>query len=453
MLKTHLKQISFGVLAAALAVTTAACGNGDKAASGDQKQGAEPKKKVTHLNFWGAIPPETGPQELVDAWNKAHPDIQVTYTRFVNDDSGNTKLEAALLAGNVDVYINYAWETMQKRITSKLLEPLDPFLDKENFNLEENFGKHPYETGGKRYFMPTNGGSNAFIMYNKNMLEAAGIKIPDKWTWDDYMKIAKQLTKGEGNNKIYGSIEATAGNHWASPAQTLLNGDYTYKEGKPESNFDDPAFLKSLQIRYQMENIDQSQVPLIEMKASKMDMSSEFTKGHVAMINNYNSLLRDIRDPEKYPHDFVTAFAPMPTLTPEQNEIWSGGLREWISMSPQASNKEAAYQFLKYYATDGYYPMINSVRIPAWKKANTDDITKYFLGDKRDKLFDLDSFKKYVLNNPMHRNLDRVRTEGAAKILQIMTEESEKALLKEQSVEDAIKNMKKKSDDAIKSSK
>lgn len=444
-MKLRMKQMTFGLLALAMVSTTTACGKEEQTSPGEQK------KNVIHLNFWGAIPPESGPQELVDTWNKAHPDIQVTYTRFVNDDSGNTKLEAALLAGNVDVFINYSWEVMQKRISSKLLEPLDPFLDKEGFNLEENFGKFPYEMNGKRFFIPTLGGSNSFIMYNKNMIDDAGITIPDKWTWDDYMKIAKQLTHGEGNNKVFGSIEATSGDHWASPAQTLLNGDYIYKDGKPESNFDHAAFLKSLQIRYQMENIDQSQVPLIEMKATKMDMSAEFTKGRVAMINNYNSLLRDIRDTDKYPHDFVTAFAPMPTLTPEQNEIWSGGLREWIAMSPQTDHKEAVYQFLKYYSTEGYSPMIKSVRIPAWKKAKSGDIIQYFLGDQGDKLFDIDSFNKYVLGNPMHRNLERNRSEGAARILQIMTEESEKALLKEQSVEDAVKNMKKKADEAIKS--
>ena len=433
-----------------LAMVLSACGSGADQSSGNNKGADQNAEKVVHLNFWGAIPPETGPQELVDAWNKANPNIQVTYTRFVNDDSGNTKLETALIAGNVDVFINYSWQVMQKRIANKLLEPLDPFIEKDKLNLEEEFGKHPYVINGKRYFIPTLGGSNAFIMYNKNMVEAAGVKIPDHWTWDDYIKIAKQLTKGEGNNKVYGSIMHTAGDSWAAPAMTLLNGDYTYKEGKQESNFDHPAFLKSLQIRYQMENIDKSQVPLIEMKASKMDPAAEYTKGKVAMINNMNFLLRDIRNTEKYPHDFITAFAPMPVLDNNQKEVWSGGLREWIAISPQSANKEAAWKFLKYYAMEGYYPMIKSIRIPAWKKANPENIVKMFLGEDRDKLFDVDSFTKYVLNNPMHRNLERNRTEAAAKILQIMTEESEKALLNEQSVEDAIKNMKKRADEAIK---
>lgn len=443
-----------------LALVSAACGGGGTgsgagtAGAGQDKAapGSEPNRdKVVHLNFWGAIPPETGPQELVDAWNKANPNIQVTYTRFVNDDSGNTKLETALIAGNVDVFINYSWEIMQKRINNKLLEPIDPFLEQDKLNLEEEFGPHPYVINGKKYFIPTLGGSNSFIMYNKDMVEQAGVKIPDAWTWDDYMDIAKRLTKGGGNDKVFGSIAFTSGEHWSGPARSLLNGDYTYKEGKPESNFDHPAFAKSLQVRYQMENVDQSQVPLIEMKASKMDMTAEFTKGRAAMINSANHLLRDIRNTEKYPHTFITAFAPIPVLDASQKEVWSGGLREWISISPQAANKEAAWKFLKYYATEGYYPMIKSIRIPAWKKANSEDVAKLFLGDDRDKLFDVDSFTRHVLNNPMHRNLERNRTEAAAKILQIMTEESEKALLKEQSVDEAIQRMKTKADEAIKS--
>ncbi|MEF9864590.1 MAG: hypothetical protein RR777_06555, partial [Christensenellaceae bacterium] len=62
---------------------------------------ATAESKTVTLQFWGAIPPENGPAELVDNWNASHPEIQVEYTRFVNDDAGNMKLETALIGGEV----------------------------------------------------------------------------------------------------------------------------------------------------------------------------------------------------------------------------------------------------------------------------------------------------------------------------------------------------------------
>src|SRR5690554_5724460 len=55
------------------------------------------KKEVVTLTFWGGAPPDQGPAEVVENWNKANPDIQVEYERFVNDDAGNKTLETALL--------------------------------------------------------------------------------------------------------------------------------------------------------------------------------------------------------------------------------------------------------------------------------------------------------------------------------------------------------------------
>ncbi len=407
-------------------------------------------KKVVKLNFWGAIPPETGPQELVDNWNKAFPEIQVTYTRFVNNDSGNTQLEAALMAGNVDVFINYSWAALQKRIEGKLLEPIDPYLQRDKLDLTKEFGEHPYTVGGKHYFIPTLGGPGTFTMYNKDMTDAAGIVIPEKWTYDEFMEIAKKLTKGEGANKVWGSINNNlVGNNWSNPVLMYLNGDYLFKPGKNETNFDHPAFLKALKIKHQMENVDKTQIPLIEMNSKKIDIAAEFTKGRVAIINNAAYTLRDIKNLEKYPHTFKTAFTSTPMLYPDQNFLYSGGLREWISISPKTPYKDEAWLFLKYYATKGYGPMALSARIvPAWKPGQ--DLSKNLvnaLGPDYAKIFDTNSFVKRFKDSSLHRDLvtNRIET-SASKIIEMMEIEAQKALLDQQSLEDAIKNMKSKGD-------
>ena len=65
---------------------------------------------VITLRVWGGVPAEAGPQASIDLFNEAFKDkgIQAEYERFVNDDTGNLKLETSLLAGNdVDLYMTY----------------------------------------------------------------------------------------------------------------------------------------------------------------------------------------------------------------------------------------------------------------------------------------------------------------------------------------------------------
>lgn len=52
------------------------------------------------LNVWGGVPNETGPDELCKAFMDENPDIKVTYTRYVNDEPGNLKLDTSLTVGS-----------------------------------------------------------------------------------------------------------------------------------------------------------------------------------------------------------------------------------------------------------------------------------------------------------------------------------------------------------------
>ncbi len=64
------------------------------------------EKEKVKLVVWGGVPAESGPQKLVDAWNEANPDVFVEYVRFVNDDTGNTKLDTGILSGEqIDIFL------------------------------------------------------------------------------------------------------------------------------------------------------------------------------------------------------------------------------------------------------------------------------------------------------------------------------------------------------------
>lgn len=408
---------------------------------------ATAESKTVTLQFWGAIPPENGPAELVDNWNASHPEIQVEYTRFVNDDAGNMKLETALIGGEVDVFINYLPPSLEKRVENDMLYPIDEFLQRDNIDVETAFGPSNWLRNGKHYFLTTYGGSNSYILYNKDMLDAANITIPENWTWDEFEAISKQLTTGEGIDKVFGSSMGGtyATDDWALAAMYKYGGDYYYRS-ETESNFEDPLFLDGLARRYRMEVVDQTMINRMDVKITKMDIAAEYCAGKIAMLlANYH--LRDVKNLEKYPHTFVTSFAPVPQ-NPGTEKVISGGLREWIAISPKCQNKDEAWEFLKYYAMDGYYPMCKSGRFPAWKGADAAKVTDLVLGENK-QVFDLEAFEKYVVNYAKHQ--DSVSTITIAKpvISQLMGEAFESVTLGEKTPEEALATLKVEADKAI----
>ena len=68
------------------------------------------------LQVWSGLPPENGPQSLIDRFQEAHPDIPVRYTRYVNDDRGNLKVNTALQGGvDIDVFFTFGIANLAMR--------------------------------------------------------------------------------------------------------------------------------------------------------------------------------------------------------------------------------------------------------------------------------------------------------------------------------------------------
>ena len=401
------------------------------------------------LQFWGAIPPETGPQALVDNWNAANPDVQVEYTRFVNNDAGNTKLETAIMGGEVDVFINYPISALDKRVEAGLMIPLDDYLAADNFVLEDEFGASNFYRNGKCYFIPSNGGNEAYLMYNKDMLDAAGVVIPERWTWEEFEEVARKLTVGEGPNKVFGFSKGYSykGDEWTMESNYSLGNDPMYKSAT-ESNFDSPTYLRDLSRRYRMEMVDKSMINRLEMKMTNLDIASEFANGRVAILGaNYH--LRDMKNTEKYPHDFKIGFARWP-MSEEQTTVTHNGIREWIAITPNCKHADKAWDFIKYYATEGFYPMCSSGRLPAWRGADPDKAVSYYLGDNAEQLFDTESFAKNVMGNPYAMPAVNIYSAAQNVFVTLMGEAYESVVLGEATPEEAIAILKVEADKALK---
>ena len=101
-----------------------------------------PKETATVLRWWGAVPAENGPAQVVERFNALDPGVQVEYIYYNNEDStGNEKLDISLFVpGEVDVFASYSNTTLSRRIENGAAAPLNALLEAAGQSMESLYG-------------------------------------------------------------------------------------------------------------------------------------------------------------------------------------------------------------------------------------------------------------------------------------------------------------------------
>jgi multiple sugar transport system substrate-binding protein len=442
------------VLSIALAIS--GCGNSStpsSTATSTTKSGdsvtAKPtdNQKPVSLKFWGGVPPENGPQTVVDNWNKANPGINVEYIRYVNDDPGNLKLETAMLSTKdaPDIFMTYGDEYMSKRVDAGMALPLDDLIKQIGFDVEGIIGASNIKKfADKYYYLPANRNIGT-VMLNKKALDEAGEKVPAAWTWDDFNALAIKLNKGDRKGvMIEPSIYTLSEMMLASskPQDPYLTADGT-------SNFNSPVMQKSFEM---LKNLETAGVmkKYSEVVAGKLSFQNELLTGKTAMVPSALYMMRYLKDTKNFPHDFPVAFAPMPQIQAGGNVNPNGGMGDYMSINKSTPNKEAAMKFIDWYLKEGSLPMVPGGRIPTNKKADSAKIASMLIGDASN-LIDTASLTSLLSAQYTYPTLYNVPVAKQLKTMYL--EELEKYLLNAQPIDKALANMKTRADDAIKKAK
>lgn len=423
----------------------AGCGGGNKEgspanpASGSKQESAGKSIKLT---MWGGVPPETGPQAVVDAWNAEHPDIQVEYVRFVNDDDGNLKLDTALATGqDVDLFVNYTLTQVEKRVNAGVALDLSEFTD---YNIDEKMGSDAAEwkIEDKYYGVPTK--KNVFFFaLNKDALEQTGLEVPKAWTWDEARQYAKTLKEAGFQYGLVQHLEP-----FVDPIDSVLVKEgYVKEDGS--SNLDHPLVTTWLETINAMMKEDETTPPLGEQLTSKMPVENMFLGGESAMINIGEWLIRSSNNMKDFPRDFKIAFAPVPRLSADEEDfIGRGGLGDLISINANSKNKEAAWEFLKWYADGGMAPMAAGGRLPASNAVDQTTAITNLLGEHED-TYDKESLE-YVLYGDKTPTFVRSFPQ---EMVDMRAQEYEKFFLDNQTVQQTVQAMTKRHNDWLKQQK
>ncbi|MFF6988759.1 extracellular solute-binding protein [Streptomyces sp. NPDC010273] len=202
-------------------------GSGDKASPGP----------VT-LPFWGWA---NGQDAVVRAFNAAHKDIKLKYTKVTDQLTMQKQLTNAVKAGNAPCLVQNTAEYVTTWVSQGALADISPYVsaDKGKFNAGAWASA---QVQGKSYGVPTSS-APAFTIYRTDVFKKYGLAAPT--TWDEFIAAGKVLKKhGVKITNYAGEDPSTlevlamqAGAHW-----------YAIDGNAWKVDFQDAGSLKAAQV-------------------------------------------------------------------------------------------------------------------------------------------------------------------------------------------------------------
>lgn len=437
------KKKMFAAVMASLMTASmlAGCGSSSSstAASAPAGSGTTSSDEQINLRF---VSWQTDYQDLneavAEAYTKEHPNITVTFDYYGDMTATEyyKKVDLMVMGGEeMDILMTSAFPEHAQRAGSGAYLPLDEYFEAEGVVPEEAYSIIQ-KVDGKIYGIPGDLKS-WFVLINKDMLDEADLEVPSlDWTWDDYREYAKALTKGEGASKIYGSYFHSWDHYDYMGMWSTYPDNPMFKEDMSGVNFDDPDFKDWLQFRYDLENVDKSSMPYADVKSMNMNYRDKFFNGQIAMLPIGNFIVPELDDQDKYPHDFVTTFAPIPAWgDAEPGTTYTES--HFYSVSKTSKHPQEAYDFIRFYTTEGM--RIRGISVSA--EAGIDKMEFVDMQIEDPTYIDTEALSA-VMNNPNWKDLVYANVPTYNKEMsQLMLDQCANFLLGSSTIDDTIDSL------------
>ncbi|CAM3647981.1 sugar ABC transporter substrate-binding protein [Cohnella lubricantis] len=395
----------------------------------------------------------------VSAYEESHPGITVEVVTL--SDKGDTqesmkKLDLAAASNEtMDVIMFSDPSGYAARVALGMAAPLDDFIAADGYKVEEDY-KVDTHLNGKVYALP--GKFNPwYVLLNKDMLDAAGLSVPTDWTWDEFADYAKQLTKGDGADKVYGTyFHGPQAGGWMEYLKLMIenqptNSDYLKQDGS--SNLDDPNFRKTIELRVKMEKEDKSSTPYEDMISQKLAYRTQFFNQKAAMLPIGSWMNTEIGGTETVPLTFHVAVAPFPKNNASDPTGYTPVTTDYVAVAESSKHKQEAYDFIRWYTTEGQ--LVQGKNVPSWNQITGDQlepiIDTILSGTKNPELVD----KKSLVDTLTVSKASAIITPASyqSEVYKAVNEEYEKLILGNQDIDTMIANSQKRVQEIIDSNK
>lgn len=261
-MKRFVKRMLALTLSACMVLPLAACSSsssGTSSAGGSTASAAASSALDKNASLtlkilnWGSTSEEKICNDAIARFNKVYPNIKVQQTCVPVTEWSDfiQKWTTMITSGDAPDVINYGLEATQMAVKNNLLYKLDNIISSDS-TLSANKGNYAkslingFTVGGSLYGIP-NGTQTMVMYYNKTIFKKLGISDPtDNWTWDDFYKIAAQITKsgvyGFGLSSSYFQLTPWWVTNGAYPTST----DYSKPTLNSAGMVDSVTFLEKL---------------------------------------------------------------------------------------------------------------------------------------------------------------------------------------------------------------
>ena len=356
------KTLSILILCLVLVVSLAACnsGNNNEGAANNAEANApdntaaenkanETPTEKTKISYWTNDRHDADYiKQVVDQFNQTNTD-NIEVELVVKTEEYDQAIDISFVSAQAPDVFRAKENTIQAFHKKGYLEPIDGYLTddmKSKFPQIDNFNTFD----GKIYSLP-NFGATMRLVYNVDLFEKAGIANPPT-TLAEMVDAAKKITEVGKADGAYGFALnfKSPGSAFGRSARVIaeLSGyggfGYDHKAGK----YDFAGFKEIVSAFKQMKD-DGSMLPGVE--SLDIDpLRAQFAEGKIGMYLSFSS------EPGVYKNQFPAkikwAGAMAPTI--DGNMKGASGLLggQWLVMSNQSKNKDAAWKFMQYMYSD-----------------------------------------------------------------------------------------------------
>ncbi|MCM1441865.1 MAG: sugar ABC transporter substrate-binding protein [Roseburia sp.] len=211
----------------------------------------------THLTFQIWDPAQRSSMEAIcAAYTEKHPDV-VIEVQVTSWNEYWTKLEAAAESNTMpDIFWMHTNQILYYSDFGMLADVTELYDDVEANYYQNHFSEisigNAQGTDGRMYGVPKDK-DNIFLVYNKEMFDAAGVAYPDEeWTWDDLVDASAKIYEKTGKYGYMAYNDDQMG-YWSFVYQA---GGYILSEDNTKAGFDQPGTKKGMEFYVGLQSYD-----------------------------------------------------------------------------------------------------------------------------------------------------------------------------------------------------
>lgn len=339
MKRNFILLASAGLAVSALVLTACTGSNADPRAGGSSDG-------TLTIDSWRTEDATLWEQEIIPAFNKAYPDIEVAYNTTKNTDY-DAALETRLAGGTAaDIVACRPYDRLSKLTDQGYLEPLSDVTGLSEFS---DLAVSAWSSDeGTPYCMPVASVTNGFY-YNKAIFKELGLSVPK--TMDEFNDVLAEIAAdGTYTPLAWGiadpwpitqmAMAAIGPNYWQGEAgrESLIDGS---------GRFTDPQFVDAFTALDGWKNY----FPQGYEAVAYADMQQLFTLGRAAIFPGGSWEITGFEDSADF--EIGVFPAPLPTASADTCYV-TNHADTGFGINAASKNKEAARTFVSWLATTDF---------------------------------------------------------------------------------------------------